>query len=158
VEWTGTRVVTVDLSTSGKEAKTNYSAMDVAQYHPQGSRAVFGSDRGESVQAMAVAFENFVATLEDIGAIISAGGSVGTVLATHAMQALPLGMPKVMVSTVASGDTRPCVGTTDITLMYSVADVQNPNRISEQVLGNAAHALVGMMKAPARFRARESHT
>lgn len=158
VEWTGTRVVTVDLSTSGKGATTNYSAMDVAQYHPQGSRAVFGSDRDESVRAMAIAFENFVATQEDMGAIISAGGNVGTALATHAMQALPLGMPKVMVSTVASGDTRPCVGATDITLMYSVADAQNPNRISEQVLGNAAHALVGMMKAPARFRARESHT
>ena len=88
-----------------------------------------------------------------LGGIISAGGSGGTALATPAMRALPIGVPKVMVSTVASGDVTPYVGPTDICMMYSVTDVQGINRISEQVLSNAAHALAGMIahrRAPRR--------
>ena len=151
IERTGTRVVTVDLSTSGKSATTTYSAMDVAQCHPQGPRAVFGKDPAEAVRSMAVAFAHFVVTLEDMGGIVSAGGASGTLLATRGMQALPVGLPKLMVSSVGSGNTRPYMGATDITLVYSVMEIQGLNRISEQVLGNAAHALVGMMKTPARF-------
>ena len=64
------------------------------------------------------------------------------------MRALPVGLPKVMVSTMASGDTRPYVGPSDICMMYSVTDVQGINRISEQVLANAAHALAGMIAHP----------
>ena len=64
------------------------------------------------------------------------------------MRALPVGVPKVMVSTVASGDVRPYVGPSDICMMYSVTDVQGINRISEQVLANAAHALAGMIAHP----------
>jgi uncharacterized protein (UPF0261 family)/ABC-type branched-subunit amino acid transport system ATPase component len=151
IERTGTRVVTVDLSTSGKNTTTNYSAMDVAQCHPQGARAVFGKDPAESVRSMAVAFEHFAVTLEDMGGIISAGGAGGTTLASRGMQALPIGLPKLMVSSVGSGNTRPFVGASDIAMVYSVIEIQGLNRISEQVLGNAAHALVGMMKTPARF-------
>ncbi len=66
-----------------------------------------------------------------------------------AMRALPVGVPKVMVSTMASGDTRPYVGPSDICMMYSVTDVQGINRISEKVLANAAHALAGMIAHPA---------
>jgi uncharacterized protein (UPF0261 family) len=80
-----------------------------------------------------------------VGGIISAGGSGGTALATPAMRRLPIGVPKVMVSTVASGDVQRYVGPSDICMMYSVTDVQGINRISEQVLSNAAHALAGMM-------------
>jgi uncharacterized protein (UPF0261 family) len=72
-----------------------------------------------------------------------------TALATQAMRALPIGCPKVMVSTMASGDTRPYVGPSDICMMYSVTDVQGINRISEKVLANAAHALAGMIAHPA---------
>jgi uncharacterized protein (UPF0261 family)/ABC-type branched-subunit amino acid transport system ATPase component len=151
IERTGTRVVTVDLSTSGKNTTTNYSAMDVAQSHPQGARAVFGKDHAESVRSMSVAFEHFAVTLEDMGGIISAGGAGGTALASRGMQALPVGLPKLMVSSVGSGNTRPFVGASDIAMVYSVTEIQGLNRISEQVLGNAAHALVGMMKTPARF-------
>ena len=64
------------------------------------------------------------------------------------MRALPIGVPKVMVSTMASGDTRPYVGPSDICMMYSVTDVQGIHRISEQVLANAAHALAGMIAHP----------
>src|SRR5262245_9666274 len=94
---------------------------------------------------MAAAFERYIATRGDVGGIISAGGSGGTALATAAMRRLPVGVPKVMVSTMASGDVHPYVGPTDICMMYSVTDIQGINRISEQVLSNAAHALAGMM-------------
>ncbi len=98
---------------------------------------------------MALAFEHFVQSRRDLGGVISAGGSGGTTLATAGMRALPIGVPKVMVSTMASGDTRPYVGPSDICMMYSVTDVQGIHRISEKVLGNAAHALAGMIAHPA---------
>ena len=144
----GLRVVTVDLSTSGRPSPASVHPREVARHHPQGESAVFTDDRGSAVAAMAVAFEHFIGTRRDLGGIISAGGSGGTTLATAAMRALPVGLPKMMVSTMASGDTRPYVGPSDICMMYSVTDVQGINRISEKVLGNAAHALAGMMAHP----------
>ncbi|MGO4834176.1 Tm-1-like ATP-binding domain-containing protein, partial [Rhizobiaceae sp. 2RAB30] len=80
-----------------------------------------------------------------IGGIISAGGSGGTTLATAGMRALPVGIPKIMVSTVAAGDVAKYVGPADIMMFHSVADVQGLNSITEQVLGNAAHAMAGMV-------------
>ncbi len=141
----GLRTVTVDLGTSRKPSPATVSAAEVARHHPQGAAAVFSADRGKAVAAMAEAFERFIATRRDIGGIVSAGGSGGTTLATPAMRRLPIGVPKVMVSTVASGDVQRYVGPSDICMMYSVTDVQGINRISEQVLSNAAHALAGMM-------------
>jgi uncharacterized protein (UPF0261 family)/ABC-type branched-subunit amino acid transport system ATPase component len=148
LEKTGLRVVTVDLSTSGRTSTASVHPREVARSHPQGESAVFSGDRGSAVSAMALAFEHYIQTRRDVGGIISAGGSGGTALATPAMRALPIGVPKVMVSTVASGDTRPYVGPSDICMMYSVTDVQGINRISEKVLSNAAHALAGMVAHP----------
>jgi uncharacterized protein (UPF0261 family)/ABC-type branched-subunit amino acid transport system ATPase component len=148
LERLGLRVVTVDLSTSGKPSPASVHPREVARHHPQGESAVFSGDRGGAVSAMALAFENFIGTRRDVGGIVSAGGSGGTSLATPAMRALPIGVPKVMVSTMASGDTRPYVGPSDICMMYSVTDVQGINRISEKVLSNAAHALAGMIAHP----------
>jgi uncharacterized protein (UPF0261 family)/ABC-type branched-subunit amino acid transport system ATPase component len=145
LEKLGLRVVTVDLSTSGKTSTANVHPREVARHHPQGEGAVFSGDRGSAVTAMASSFEHFVRTRRDLGGLVSAGGSGGTSLATPAMRALPIGVPKVMVSTMASGDTRPYVGPSDICMMYSVTDVQGINRISEKVLANAAHALAGMI-------------
>ena len=96
---------------------------EVARHHPRGERAVFTGDRGTAVTEMAVAFEHFVMRRRDLGGLVSAGGSGGTALATQAMRRLPVGVPKVMVSTVASGDVRPYVGPSDICMMYSVTDV-----------------------------------
>ena len=149
LERLGLRVVTVDLSTSGRPSSASVHPREVARHHPRGEAAVFSSDRGEAMTAMALAFENFVQTRRDLGGLISAGGSGGTTLATQGMRALAVGVPKVMVSTMASGDTRPYVGPSDICMMYSVTDVQGINRISEQVLANAAHALAGMVAHPA---------
>jgi uncharacterized protein (UPF0261 family)/ABC-type branched-subunit amino acid transport system ATPase component len=148
LEKLGMRVVTVDLSTSGRPSPASVHPREIARCHPQGESAVFSGDRGSAVAAMAVAFEAFVLTRRDLGGIISAGGSGGTSLATPGMRALPIGCPKVMVSTMASGDTRPYVGPSDICMMYSVTDVQGINRISEKVLANAAHALAGMITHP----------
>jgi uncharacterized protein (UPF0261 family) len=79
--------------------------------------------------------------LDAIGAL---GGTGGTAIATKAMRALPIGVPKLMVSTVAAGDTSSYVGTSDVTMMHSVVDVAGINRISARVFTNAAHALAGM--------------
>jgi uncharacterized protein (UPF0261 family) len=145
LERRGLRVVTVDLSTSGKPSSASVHPREVARHHPQGESAVFSNDRGSAVTAMATAFERFVLTRRDLGGLIGAGGSGGTTLATQGMRALPVGLPKVMVSTMASGDTRGFVGPSDICMMYSITDVSGINRISERVLANAAHALAGMM-------------
>jgi uncharacterized protein (UPF0261 family) len=78
--------------------------------------------------------------------IISIGGSGGTSLATPAMRALPIGVPKVMVSTMASGDVSPYVGTSDIIMIPSVVDVEGLNDISRKIFSNAVNALVGMVQ------------
>jgi uncharacterized protein (UPF0261 family)/ABC-type branched-subunit amino acid transport system ATPase component len=145
LERLGVRTVTVDLSTSGKPSPANVHPREVARHHPRGERAVFTNDRGSALAEMALAFEHFIAQRRDVGGLISAGGSGGTALATPAMRRLPIGVPKVMVSSVASGDVKPYVGAADICMMYSVTDVAGLNRISEKVLANAAHALAGMI-------------
>jgi len=145
LEKLGLRVVTVDLSTSGKPSAAMVHPREVARCHPKGERAVFTGERGSAVTEMALAFENFILRRRDLGGIISAGGSGNTALATPAMRRLPIGVPKVMVSTVASGDVKPYVGPSDICMMYSVTDVSGINRISGKVLANAAHALAGMI-------------
>ncbi|GAB4195870.1 MAG: ABC transporter permease [Thalassobaculales bacterium] len=145
LEKLGLRTVTVDLSTSGKPSPANVHPREVARHHPRGEAAVFTGDRGSAVTEMAIAFERYLAGRRDLGGIVSAGGSGGTALATQAMRRLAVGVPKVMVSTVASGDVKPYVGPTDICMMYSVTDVSGINRISERVLANAAHALAGMI-------------
>jgi uncharacterized protein (UPF0261 family) len=149
-------VRTVDLSTSGKISRADVSPMQVAAMHPRGSGAVFSNDRGEAVSAMAEAFARWIERERGIGGVISAGGSGGTLLATAGMRRLPLGIPKMMVSTVASGQVGQYMGSADITMMHSVADVQGINSITEQVLGNAAHALAGMISGLPSAEAREA--
>jgi uncharacterized protein (UPF0261 family) len=100
------------------------------------------------VSAMAVALERFLLTRTDVGGVLGLGGSGGTALITPAMRALPVGVAKVMVSTVAAGNVAAYVGASDIAMLYSVTDVAGLNRISRQVLGNAAHALAGMVGNP----------
>ena len=106
-------------------------------------------DRGRSVTTMAAGAAVVVRRLYDEGTIhglISLGGSAGTTIGTAAMRSLPVGFPKVMVSTLASGDTRPYVGTKDITMVHSVVDIAGLNVLSRRILGNSAAALAGMVK------------
>ena len=83
----------------------------------------------------------------EVAGIIGLGGTGGTTLVTASMRALPVGVPKLMVSTVASGDTRAYVGATDVTMMYSVVDIAGINKISRRILSNAAGAIAGMATA-----------
>ncbi len=145
---TGLNIVTVDLSSSLKASnnKADISAAEVAAMHPLGVDAVFTGDRGTSVAAMADAFKIFLTQRTDLSGVIGFGGSGGTSLVSPAFQALPLGIPKVIVSTMASGNIAPYVGTSDICMVYSITDIGGLNPILEQVLSNAAHALCGMIR------------
>ena len=98
---------------------------------------------------MAVAFERFMVGRDDVAGLLGLGGSGGTALVAPAMRALPIGTPKLMVSTVASGNVAAYVGPSDIAMMYSVADIAGLNRISRVVIANAAHAMAGMARARA---------
>jgi uncharacterized protein (UPF0261 family) len=144
----GLPTVLVDLGTRSDGRLADITPETVAAHHPGGAGAVFIDDRGRAVAAMAEAFVRFASGRADIGGMIGLGGSGGTALITPAMRALPVGVPKVMVSTVASGNTAPYVGPSDICMIYSVTDVAGLNRISRRVLGNAAHALAGMLAHP----------
>jgi len=156
LETAGLPVTLADLSTKEPDSpaphspprRKQISAAEIAAHHPQGQSAVFCGDRGAAIAAMADAFERFVKAQDDLGALLGVGGSGGTAMITRAMRALPIGVPKVMVSTMASGNVAGYVGASDITMVYSVTDVAGLNRISRRVLGNAAHALAGMMLHP----------
>jgi len=109
------------------------------------------ADRGAALDVMGRGATEVVLRLHAEGrcdAIGALGGTGGTTLATHVMRALPVGVPKLMVSTVASGDTSPYVGHVDMTMTYSVVDVAGINRISAKILANAAGTLVGMATEP----------
>jgi uncharacterized protein (UPF0261 family)/ABC-type branched-subunit amino acid transport system ATPase component len=157
----GVRVKLVDLSTTSRSAGADVTPQEVALHHPRGATALASGDRGAAVAAMAQAFEAWTKRQPNILGMISAAGSGGTAMATPAMQALPVGVPKIMISTMASGNTRQYVGPTDIAMMYSITDVSGLNRISREVLANGAAAMAGMAKArserlkqvPARARA-----
>ena len=145
----GVPACVVDVGTGGADrpAGVDASAAEVAAHHPDGADAVLSlDDRGQAVAAMGEALARFLPTRDDIGGVIGAGGSGNTALVSIGMQALPIGVPRVLVSTVASGNVAPYVGPNDITMMYSVVDIAGLNRISRVVLANAAHALAGMMR------------
>ncbi|MCU0983701.1 MAG: ABC transporter permease [Acetobacteraceae bacterium] len=143
----GLAVRLVDLSTSGRHSGAEIPAHLIAAFHPRGASAVFTGDRGASVAAMTEAFSRWIARQEGIAGIVSAGGSGGTAMVAPAMRALPVGVPKLIVSTVASGEVSRYVGPSDIMMMHSVADVQGLNAITREVLGNAANAMAGMVAA-----------
>jgi uncharacterized protein (UPF0261 family) len=114
------------------------------------ARGVEFGDRGAAVTAMAEGAERVVLRLYAEGrldGILALGGSGGSSIATRAMRALPVGVPKLMVSTLASGDTRPYVGAVDVTMMYSVVDISGVNRVSARIMANAAGAIAGMVGA-----------
>jgi uncharacterized protein (UPF0261 family) len=148
----GVDAVVVDVGTTPHDPSVAGERVvgpdEVAAHHPGGAGAVRSDDRGEAVGAMSVALEAYVRSRSDIAGIIGIGGSGGTALVTPAMRALPIGLPKVMVSTVASGQVANYVGAADIAMMYSVTDVAGLNRISRIVLGNAANAVAGMAAHP----------
>jgi len=139
-------VKTVDLSTSGSTSSADVPPQHVALRHPNGASAVFTGDRGVSVTAMSRAFVEWIGAAENVSGILSAAGSGGTALATPAMRALPIGVPKMMISTLAAGDIREYIGSSDIMMLYAVTDVQGINRISSKVLARGADILAGAVR------------
>jgi uncharacterized protein (UPF0261 family) len=138
----GVDVLLVDVGVNEPSIEPDIPRGEVA-------RAEYG-DRGAAVEAMARGAETVVRRLHDEGrldGVLALGGSGGTAIATWAMQALPVGVPKLMVSTMASGDTRPYVGAVDVTMTYSVVDIAGINAVSARILSNAAAAMAGMATA-----------
>ena len=107
-------------------------------------------DRGRAVTEMGLGAARVIADLVtqgQVGGVLSAGGSGGSSIAAQVFAALPVGLPKLLVSTMAAGDVSPYVGAKDVCVMYSVTDVSGVNRISRMILGNAAAAMAGMVAA-----------
>jgi uncharacterized protein (UPF0261 family) len=141
----GAAAILVDVGTRSQATDVDVTAAAVAAAHPRGAGAVLGqADRGVAITAMAEALTRWLSARRDVDAVLGLGGSGNTAIVTAAMRALPVGLPKLMVSTVASGQVAPYVGPSDIAMMNAVVDVAGLNAISRQVIGNAAHAIAGM--------------
>jgi uncharacterized protein (UPF0261 family) len=147
---TGAEVARVDVGARPPVISVDIGAAEVAAHHPDGAAAVLGAgDRGAAVTRMGEAFARFIENRTDIAGVIGIGGGGGTSIITNGMRRLPLGLPKIMVSTLASGDVAPFVDISDIVMMPSVTDMAGLNRLSRVILHNAAQAIAGMAKAPA---------
>ncbi len=143
----GISATMIDLSTTGGPSGAEVPPHAVAACHPRGSSGVFTGDRGTAVAGMTLAFERWMQLHGDAAGIIAAGGSGGTAMVAPAFRSLPVGVPKIIISTVASGNVEQYVGPSDILMLHSVADVQGINSITRQVLRNGAGALSGMVKS-----------
>jgi uncharacterized protein (UPF0261 family) len=149
----GLETVVVDFGVMGEpQFAPDVTAGEVAQAGGGSLSALrSGADKTLAMRTMSAGLAAVVRRLYDegrLGGILGMGGGGGTSLATSAMRALPVGVPKLMVSTMAAGDVSPYVGTTDITMMPSVVDVQGLNSISRQIYANAAGAMAGMVEQP----------
>ncbi|MDO8360693.1 MAG: Tm-1-like ATP-binding domain-containing protein [Devosia sp.] len=142
----GTPVI-VDIGTRAATIAVDIPAATVAAFGEPG--LLEGDDRGHAVAGMAAAFTAFVGTLTDVSGFIGIGGGGGTSIVTAGMRQLPIGIPKLMISTLASGDVSPYVDVSDIMMMPAVTDFAGLNRISRVVLTHAAAAIAAMSAAPA---------
>ena len=157
----GLEVVLVDVGVLDEpQVRADISREEVAEAAgTDHSELVAEADRGRAVEVMGRGAGIVLGRLHDEGRLQGAaavGGSGNSSIAAAAMRNLPVGVPKLIVSTVASGDTRPYVGAKDVTMMYSVVDIAGINQISERILANAAGAIAGMAGAtvPAAREAR----
>ena len=148
----GHNAALIDVGTGGEPQITpDYSRYEVAAATGVDLKSLIERhDRGACVVAMSEAAPIFLAQLVEAGTIngvVSLGGGGGTAIGTAAMRALPIGFPKLMVSTLASGNTAHYVGTKDIVMMPSIVDVSGLNRISRTIFTRAAGAICGMIEA-----------
>ncbi len=146
----GNSVTVVDVGTRTANTTVEVSAQTVAGHYSDGSHAVLGTDdRGTAVAAMGAAFAEYCTqNTSSIDAIIGIGGGGGTSIITAGMRRLPFGIPKVMVSTLAAGDTAAFVGVSDIMMVPTITDLAGINRVSRTVLHNSAQAILGMINNP----------
>jgi len=151
---TGLDVTVVDVGTQGPPLGLQTLSDDIHRVAREtvaaaGTEPALGlDDRGRAVAAMSQALVKYLAAEHAAGrvaGVIGLGGGGGTALIAPALRALPIGLPKVMISTMASGNVEPYVGSTDIAMLYSVVDVAGLNSVSRRILTNGAHALAGMI-------------
>lgn len=137
--------IIVDISTGNvrESSKIDVAAEIVAEQISDGPSSVFCNDRGLAVTRMGEALTNYLKTRNDIAGVIGIGGSSGSTIVGTAMQALPIGLPKVLVSTMASGNIAPYIGVSDIAMLYTVTDLEGLNRVSRRILSNAAGMIAG---------------
>jgi len=157
----GVHVLTIDVGSFSTSAAADVTAEMVIAAADEDADALRGRrDRGEMMAVMGRGAAAILRRLADEGRVhglLAVGGSGGSSVAAPAMQALPIGVPKLLVSTMAGGDVAPYVGEVDATLMYSVVDIAGINSVSEAVLGNAAAAIAAMAEAcERRVRAAET--
>jgi len=143
----GARAILVDVGIGEPQCAVDVSRREVAERLDPA--ILEGRDRGVAVARMGEAFEKFLALFPDFDAVLGIGGGGGTSIVTRGMRALPVGLPKLVVSTLASGDVAHYVDVSDIAMMPSVTDFAGLNRVSRVVLRNAARAIVGMADASA---------
>ena len=148
----GHQVLVIDVGTLGEPGlKPDVTRQEVAAAAGADLAVVVKrQDRGEAIQVMSQGAPIVLACLvreKKIDGVISLGGGGGTAIGTAAMRALPIGFPKVMVSTLASGNTAQYVGVKDIVMFPSIVDVAGLNRISRQILTRAAGAICGMVES-----------
>lgn len=142
-------VCVVNVGTRPSRLPVDVSAQEVAAFHPDGAAAVLDlDDRGAAVTAMGLAFSRFLSSRHDIAGVIGIGGGGGTSIITAGMRELAYGIPKVMVSTMASGDVAPYVGISDIVMIPAVTDLAGLNTLNRVVLHNAAEAMAAMVSHP----------
>ncbi|MDP3897193.1 MAG: Tm-1-like ATP-binding domain-containing protein [Mesorhizobium sp.] len=143
----GAAVVIADVGTSAHRSTAGIDATEIAAHGSAETRQALASgERGRAVAAMGEAFAAFIRTRDDIAGIVGIGGGGGTSIVTAGMRELPIGIPKIMVSTLASGDVSAFVGVSDIVMMPSITDLAGLNRISRVVLGHAAQAIAAMSR------------
>ena len=146
IESNDLRVCLVDVGTRSSPVLVDFSNETVASHHQDGAQVVLGTnDRGIAVENMSIALCNFMQHRDDISGVIGIGGSGGTALVAPMMQRMPIGIPKLLVSTVASGSVEAYVGTSDISMMYSVVDFLGLNPILKKILRNAGNSIAGML-------------
>jgi uncharacterized protein (UPF0261 family) len=151
IERRGHATLVIDVGVLGAPAfAPNVTREEVARAAgADAAELAAAGDRGRAVAAMARGAEAIALWLHRAGrfdAILGMGGSAGTAVATAAMRALPLGVPKVMISTLAGGDVSGFVGASDVTMVPAIVDVSGLNRVSRGVLARAAGALCGMLE------------
>lgn len=146
----GVHALTVDIGTLSRDARADIPAHQVAAFHDLGAGHVLsGEDRGKAVIAMSQALRSMVVHAHANGKILGVlgiGGSGGTSMISPSLHVLPYGMPKLLVSTLASGTVTPFVDVYDIVVVNPVTDLAGLNRLSRSILANAAHAMVGMLQ------------
>src|SRR5690349_9179764 len=152
----GVDVVVVDTGVGAGGAFTSPVAVTAEEVAEAGGASLerlrAGNDRGAAVTAMGEGAAVVLSRLRPDG-VLALGGSGGSSIAARAVRDLPVGLPKLIVSTMAAGDVAPYVGASDVTMMYSVVDIAGINRLSRSVLGNAAGAIAGMAREHAARRA-----